>query len=67
MGVMGFYQERVYVSGCFAGKWGEGGGCSAIDRSIGSFDRSESKECDEIVMNMMNVVVATGALLNGTE
>ena len=27
----------------------------------------EGEECDGMVMNMMNVVVATGALLNGTE
>lgn len=34
------------------------GCCSAIDRSIGSLDSSESEDGDGIVMDMMNVVVA---------
>lgn len=33
--------------------------------SIGSFDNSEREVCDGIVMDMMNVVVATGVVLNG--
>lgn len=36
-----------------------------INRSIGSFDNSEGEVCDGIVMNMMNVVVATAVVLNG--
>lgn len=43
-----------------------GGGGSAIDWSIGSVDSSESEECDGIEPDMMNVVVATGVVLNGT-
>ncbi len=33
--------------------------------SIGSFDNSENEVCDGIVVDMMNVVVATGVVLNG--